>query len=109
MKQGKLMHFMVDLEACMTMTSRQSNNLAHMETLITEMSNIIMMKEEALDITPKKIQDLEVSREIPSALRLLMTGFVMKDLVTAGSHLESPRYKTDHLTKGRTWKGPVLP
>jgi hypothetical protein len=59
---GRLVHISVDLEAHITRKNTSSvitKDLVLVEEVWMEISNIIMMKKEVLDM-PKKIQDMEV-------------------------------------------------
>jgi hypothetical protein len=108
---GRLAHIRVDLEAHIMRKGTSgviANDLELVEEVWMEVSNIIMMKEEVLDM-PMKIQVMEVLGEVLPALRLLMTGFKMMSMEAVGSQIQNPSQGSGHLTFERTWIGPIPP
>ena len=97
MKARGLIHIAVALEAHMMRKNMKDLMLEDQvlaEEVMTEILSITMMKEEVLDFR-EKIRDREVTGKVLFNLRLLMTGSGMRDLETAGSHLEIPSYQTE--------------
>lgn len=92
MKAGRLLHIVVDLEV--HLLRKDTMGIIAKESVLVEevmmgVSNIIMMKEEVLDIL-KKIQDMEVLGEVLPVLKLLMTGFEMMSMEAVGSQIQNP-------------------
>lgn len=103
------MHIVVDLEAHIMRKDTSgviAKDLVLFEEVWMEVSSIIMMKEEVLDM-PKKIQDMEFQREVLPALRLLMTGFEIMGMEAVGSQIQNPSQESGYLTLKRTWIGPI--
>lgn len=106
---GRLVHIRVDIEAHIMRKDTSgviAKDLVLVEEVWMDVSDIIMMKQEVLDM-PKKIQDMEVKGELLPALRLLMTGFEMMSMETVGSQIQNPSQDSGHLIFKRTWIRPV--